>query len=606
MPHQVRMTIIEPDGKQHNIWTTKGKTVWEALEIIGWDTDGSCGGMGTCGKCKFRMTGGISELSPEERQHLIPEEIKGGQRLACLATIEGDYTLFIDYWQQDVRPKNGLLRYKPEGVSQSGVSNKDFFVPGPVEEMPIPIYDRIKKALPQYKLELNIENLNYLASLDRPGRPALELHAVVLDGDKVVHVGRQREMIYGMAIDIGSTSLFAALVNLETGALAAIASHTNMQRIYGEDIISRVNYAAGHQDGAAVLQRILINNLNSMIEELLTETGARFENIYRVTAVGNPVMLHLLTGLSTMGLGAAPYTGIFSEEMEIPAASLGLKVKPLCRLTILPQLGGFVGADTTACLLTLTPFRDTTYLLIDIGTNGEIILNHQGRQWAASAAAGPAFEGGAVSCGMRADHGAIDKVVADPDKLSFRVIGGGLPRGICGSGIIDLLSVLLENGYLDKMGIFTETAEQRFTMRAGENGQEIVLVEPEEMLSGSPLVLNQDDIRQLQLAKSAVRTAIDIMLNQAGIEYSRLDRIFLAGTFGSYLNPDSIINVGLIPPVDTEKIRNIGNAAAEGAVMVLLSPDLMREAALIKSRVQYIELAEQKEFQAIFLQNLNF
>jgi len=606
MPDQVKMTIVEPDGNKYSLWTIGGKTVWEALEIIGWDTGGSCGGIGTCGKCKFRITGRISELSISEREHLIPEEIRNGQRLACLAVIEGDFTLYIDYWQTDAKAKTTLLRQHPGTVSQSGISNKEFFIPGPLQELPVPIYDRIKKALAPYRLELSVDNLNYLASLDRPGRPALELHAVIIDEDRVQYVGRKHESLFGLALDIGSTSLFAALLDLETGETAAMASHSNMQRIYGEDIISRVNYAIEHEEGARALQRILINNLNSMIEEMLAEIGVKPINIYRLTAVGNPVMLHLLTGLSPVGFGTAPYTGIFAEEMEIPAINLGLNVNPLSKLILLPQLGGFVGADTTACLLTLSPLKDQTYLLIDIGTNGEIVLNHQGKMWATSAAAGPAFEGGAVGCGMRAGHGAIDKVFTDQEQLGFRVIGGGLPRGICGSGIIDLISELLKNNCLDKNGSFTEQAKLSFKMRTGEHGAEIILVEEKGTISGSPLVFNQDDIRQVQLAKSAIRTAIDLMLQKANINPAMLDNIYLAGTFGSYLDPANIVNIGMVPNIDASKMRNIGNAAAEGAIMALLSPAKLHEAALLKSKVQYMELAEQETFQTTFLKNLNF
>jgi uncharacterized 2Fe-2S/4Fe-4S cluster protein (DUF4445 family) len=479
-------------------------------------------------------------------------------------------------------------------------------VPGLQEEFPTPIYDRIKQALARYRLELSVENLNYLAALDRPGRPTLELHAVIIDETKVQYVGRRRELLMGLALDIGSTSLWAALLDLETGETIAMASHSNMQRIYGEDIISRVNYAIENEEGALALQRILINNLNSMIEEMLEETGTDPVNIYRVTAVGNPVMLHLLTGLSTIGFGAAPYIGIFSEELKITAANLGLKVNPLSQLIILPQLGGFVGADTTACLLTLSPFHDQTFLLIDIGTNGEIVLCHQGSMWAASAAAGPAFEGGAIGCGMRAGLGAIDKVVVEQGKLVFRVIGGGPPRGICGSGIIDLIAVLLRENCLDKNGIFTEKAKLSYNMRNGDHGAEIILLEGEGRLSASPLVLSQDDIRQVQMAKSAIRTAIDLMLQKANIAPSRLDNIYLAGAFGSYLDTINIIDIGLVPAADPGKIRNIGNAAAEGAIMALLSPAQLEAAATIKTKVQYIELAQQQEFQAIFLKNLSF
>lgn len=606
MPDQVKATIVEPDGNEHNLWTLKGQTVWEALEMMGWDTVGSCGGLGTCGKCKFRISGKISALTPGERERLIPEEIRNGQRLACLAQIEGDFTLFIDIWAKEGPVKTGLLRYRPGTVHDSRISNRDFYIAGPQKDAPAPIYDRIKNALGDVRLELSMANLNQLAGLDRPGRPAMELHAVIFDEQRVQYVGREREILYGLALDIGSTSLFAALIDLETGRVAAMASHSNMQRIYGEDIISRVNYAQEHKTGAMTLQRIVINNINSMIEDMLEETEVDPTNIFKLTAVGNPVMLHLLLGLTTTNLGRVPYIGLFSAALATSAADLGLKVNPLSQLNILPQLGGFVGADTTACLLALAPVASQTYLLLDIGTNGEIVINHRGSMWTTSAAAGPAMEGGAVSCGMRAGMGAIDRVWVEDGNLSFRVIGGGTPRGICGSGLIDLIAVLLQNSYLNGNGNITELAYLHLHTRNGERGAEIVLFEEAGNQSGLPLVFDQEDVRQLQLARSAIRTAIDILLNKAGIDAGQLDNIYLAGAFGSYLDPVSILNIGLIPSVDKDKIRNIGNAAAEGAIMALLDQDQFQVAELIKAKVQYVELAEQEEFQTLFLKNINF
>jgi uncharacterized 2Fe-2S/4Fe-4S cluster protein (DUF4445 family) len=606
MADQAKVTIVEPDGKEYSFWTLKGKSVWEVLEIIGWDTKGSCGGSGTCGKCKFRVAGGLSELSSSEREHLIPEEIRNGQRLVCIARVKGDFTLYIDYWQSGGNEKNRLLRYLPGNLSQSQVSSKPFLIPGRQKDFPIPIYDRIKGVLSPYRLEISIDNINYLIGLDRLGRPTLELHALVFDGDKVQYVGRQREVLYGLAIDIGSTSLFTALLDLETGQAVAMASQSNMQRIYGDDIISRVNYAMESEEGALTMHRILINNLNSMIEEMLGETTVIQDSIYKVTAVGNPVMLHFLLGLNTSGFGTAPYTGALSEEMQILASPLGLKVSRLAKLNILPQLGGFVGADTTACLLTLSPGENDKFLMIDIGTNGEIVVAYRGKMWAASAAAGPAFEGGAVSCGMRAGYGAIDKVLWVEGKLEFRVIGEGLPRGICGSGIIDLVAVLYKNDCLDGNGNFTEQAALQLELRTGQHGSEIILVRGEETLTGTPLIFNQEDIRQVQLARSAIRTAIDILLKKAGIDVHKLDNIYLAGAFGNYLDPASLLKIGLIPPVDVSKIRNIGNAAAEGAILALLSDDKHKEAATIKLRVQFVELAQQEEFQALYLKNINF
>ncbi len=604
MADYAKMTIVTPDSEEHIYWVQPGKTVWEAMEIIGWDTGGGCAGKGTCSKCKFRISGQISPISPGERERLMPEEVRNGHRLTCMTVIEGDLTLYIDFWLEGSDAKAGLFEYQPDTAGLP-VYNLEFFIPGMDKEVPIPIFDRLKKALPGYRLNLTPENLNYLAGLDRQGRPALELYGLVIDAGRVTKIGRPREKVLGLALDIGTTSLFAAVVDLENARVAAIAAHSNMQRIYGDDIIARVNHVREHDDGLAAMQRILINNINSMITDMTAKSGIDPNRIYKAVAVGNPVMLHFLSGVSTAGFEGAPYTGVFSETLSISLSDTGLQTNPACVTTMLPQLGGFVGADTTACLLTLQPYQAKTWLLLDIGTNGEIVLNHQGRMWAASAAAGPAFEGGAVTCGMRAGAGAIDRVSWIKDKLVPRVIGGSIPRGICGSGIIDLLSVLLNHGFIDRQGTFTDQAEAAFTSRISQRGREIILG-GDEGYAEPPLVFNQEDIRQVQLARSAIRTAIEIMMNQAGIDATRLDYIFLAGTFGTYVDPASITTIGVVPPVDLNKIKNIGNAAADGAIMALLSPEKIQAAEELKTRVKYIELALHQEFQDLFISNLDF
>jgi uncharacterized 2Fe-2S/4Fe-4S cluster protein (DUF4445 family) len=605
MADLAKVRVVEPDGTEFSFWAIKGITVWEALEMIGWDARGACGGAGTCGKCKFRLEGQISSPSNDEINHLIPEEIKSGQRLACLTYIEGDFSLYIDYWPGEVLPKSKLLQYHPYDISSCRVTRRKFFIPGHHPDTPVPIYDRIKHVLTEYHLELELANINHLNKLDRPGRPAIELNAVIFDDNKVKYISRHQEPVLGLAMDIGSTSLFGALLDLSTGDTIAMASQSNMQRIYGEDIISRVNYALEHENGHYDLQRILINNLNSMIDEIIGQTKYSCSNIYHLTAVGNPVMLHLFLGLNTSGLGRAPFTGVFTEAIEVPTAGLGLQVNQMSRLKILPQLGGYVGADTTACILSLPANEKKTYLLIDIGTNGELVLHHQGKMWASSAAAGPALEGGQISCGVRASEGAIDRIFLEEGKVAVRTIGGGKPRGICGSGIIELTALLLKTDCLDHMGILTDEASRIFQTRITSHGQELILA-TDGTSSNALLTFSQDDIRQVQLAKSAIRTAIDIMLVKAKINESQLDCIYMAGVFGSYLDPQSAIDIGLIPAVEINKIKNIGNAAAQGAIKALVADDSFAEADHIKSVVQCIELATEPEFQNLFINNLNF
>jgi uncharacterized 2Fe-2S/4Fe-4S cluster protein (DUF4445 family) len=324
-----------------------------------------------------------------------------------------------------------------------------------------------------------------------------------------------------------------------------------------------------------------------------------------MVAVGNPVMLHFLLNVDVMGFKAAPYAGLFSREMEYPAVKLNLKVNPHARLSLLPQLGGFIGADTTACLLSLPRSSNSSFLMIDLGTNCEIVLCHQDKIWAASAAAGPAFEGGNISCGIRAGSGAIDQVYISDGEMRFNTIGEKA-RGLCGSGIIDLVAVLLEAGFIDERGSFTARAYDHLNISEGQSGPEIILMPGEETDNNLPLVFTQQDVRQVQLAKGAVRTAIDILLRQARLQPGKLHDIYLAGTFGSYLRPANLLLIGMIPKVDLQIIKNIGNAAALGAIMALRDDVIYDEAAQIKKVVQCVELAEQSDFQKLFLENINF
>lgn len=605
MAEQCRVKVVEANASEHCFCTLAGKNVYQVLEMMGLDGGGSCAGKGNCGKCKVRVHGAISDMEAEEQEYLMPEEIKQGLRLACYSVVKGDITVYLDIMPTGHDAKSRVLKYKPNSPGHSGVDYKHIFIPGRLNDQAIPLYDRIQTALPEYILNLSPGNLNELNKIDRPGRPTLELYAVLFGRQEIRLVEREPGGLYGLALDLGTTSLYAALLDLETGAVLAMASQTNMQRIYGEDIISRITYAQKNNEAATALHTVLINNLNAMIDDILEESGLPAHRIFKISAVGNPVMIHFLLGLDVSGFGTAPFAGLFSSGFNIKAVDLGLNASTLAVLQILPQLGGFVGADTTGCLLTLPNRWQSTFLLIDIGTNGEIVLGHKGQLWASSAAAGPAFEGGALSSGMRAGAGAIERFYIRDDKIEFTTIGAGRARGICGSGIIDLLAVLLATGCINQEGNFTPQAASYFPMQEGSRGQEIVIISADETLTGAPVVLNQEDIRQVQLAKSAIRTAIDIMLGQARLKPADLEHIYFAGAFGSYLDAENLIRIGLLPPIDSNQVRNIGNAAAQGAILALMSTDSINEASKLKNKVAYIELADQTDFQDAFLNNLS-
>jgi uncharacterized 2Fe-2S/4Fe-4S cluster protein (DUF4445 family) len=601
MSEQVRFTAIGPEQKERGIWAIPGQNLREALALAGLDPGGTCGGRGTCGKCKVRIEGSSKPMDATERHKLLPDEIKAGERLSCFCTVEDSLIVTVDY-SETLPGLKAHPRFADLPVAEKQVEIKRIFLPGFDKQNPQPLFERLKAALPGLQMRIPPENFNELAALDRQGRPAMELYALVLGGREVRGLSREKQSAYGVALDLGTTSLQGILVDLSRGEVVAMASHTNLQRVYGQDIISRISYCLENREGLDNLHRILINGVDSIVEELCEKTDISPDKLFSFTVVGNPVMLHFLLRFQVGGFGSAPYCGLFTSDYWSSAATLGIKANPEAAVWLLPQIGGFVGSDLLAGLMTITSRTELRFLYIDIGTNGEILVGNRGGFWAASAAAGPAFEGGAIISGMRAAAGAIDRVRWQDGWLDFHTLGQIPARGICGSGIIDLVGCLLEADYLDANGIFTDAAGEKLTIRSGTRGAELLLYTQ----GGAEVIFNQDDVRQVQLAKSAIRTAIEILLDKAGLKLRDLDVVLLAGAFGSYIDPEQAIRIGLLPEVEPGIIKNVGNAAAQGAVMALFSPSYQETARTLSSRVQYVELAAHADFQRLFIKNINF
>lgn len=603
MSEPIRITMNTAGGQEQSIWAFPGQNLREVLSMAGWQPPGECSGRGTCGKCKVLVSGQVSPMDDAERSHLLAGEINRGERLACRCRIMGPLSVSL---AETVSPGHDPSVPVTIGnyADQRAVCRK-ILVPGRDADIPRPIHRRIKQALGEIEVVLPLETLEKLSRMDRQGRPALNLTALLWDG-KVRAIARQAPSAYGLALDLGSTSLFAALVDMSTGQVAAVSSQPNMQRVYGADIISRVSYCLDHDKGRDNLHQILINNINAMIEDLLKKTAAEADDIYEIVAVGNPVMLHLLLNLSVANFAKAPYQGLFVDEMILGAYSLPLRMNRGGDLVLLPQVGGFVGADTTACLLTLPQRDDSRFVLIDIGTNGEVVVGNQGRFWAASAAAGPALEGGCIRCGMRAMEGAIDWVDWNEEEgLVYRVIGSASPRGLCGSAVIALTAALLKAGWIDPYGTITDKAREQAVIRS-EDGEECFLLTRPENSAAAPITFSQEDIRQVQLAKAAIRVAIDLLLEQAGMTAAEIERIYLAGAFGHFLDPAHITALGMVPEVNLNRLIPIGNAAASGAISALLAISKRQEAIDLEKRVTCLELADQSGFQPAFMKHMNF
>ncbi len=602
MDELIKISVARDGLPTDSIWAYAEQSLWEALAANGLVSSAACAGQKVCGKCKLKVRGALQPPDDAERYLLLPEEVKAGIRLACHIPVGPGLEVCLEDMPL---ASSGFAIANTISLDEAMILHRKVYLPGFDPRHAVSIQERLQRAVPDLKLQLSATELNELYRLDRADRPVLELNALVDEQQRLIYAGKARQKIYAAALDIGTTSLVGMLVDLESNQTVATATMPNMQRIYGDDIISRLHYVMSHEDGLHTLQQVVINNINTILAKLANTCGSQTDRVYRVVAVGNPVMTHLLLGLNPAGLAQAPFCGIITADYRCGAAGLGLMVHPEAELEVPPQAGGFVGADALSGLLTLKEPVVRPYMFIDIGTNSEVILASAEGLWAASAAAGPAFEGAGVRCGMKAASGAIDHFEWQDDRLSYHVLGKASPRGMCGSALIDLLACLLEKGLLSAAGNLLES-ETGLASRQGDQGRELIVVPSREAFQGIPVVLSQEDLRRLQLAKGAVRAATEILLRESGIKTQSLKAVYLAGGFGSYLNADNAIKIGLLPQVRADIVKNIGHAAVRGAAAYLLSARARHKLEDLRQTVQTIALSEHPDFQPQFLRHMNF
>ena len=419
---------------------------------------------------------------------------------------------------------------------------------------------------------------------------------------------------YGLACDIGTTTVVVNLMDLTTGVVAGVEATLNGQAVFGADVIARIGYATTTPTGQAELQDKVVQTLNGLIDRILEKTGVDRKNIYEIMIAGNTTMQHLLLGVNAGAIAETPFIPAFEDNGRAVAGELGLHVHPRARLCTFPVIGGYVGGDIVAGILATGLDRDRrTRLLIDVGTNGEIVLGSNRRVVACSTAAGPAFEGAQMVCGMRAAPGAIEGVTITPDSVHLRVIGEEKPVGICGSGLIDLVAQLYLAGLLDENGKLVDREEALQSVspavadRLLQNGsQRSFVVATAAESGGAPVFITQRDIRELQYAKGAMASGIKILQRSLGIADDQIEQVMLAGSFGSYINPASARAIGLVPPVPVERIIAVGNTAGEGAKMAILSFRERDAALVIPGQVEYMELSAIGTFTDDFVDALPF
>jgi len=440
--------------------------------------------------------------------------------------------------------------------------------------------------LSDVKLDLPPESLTSAQRLQVEG---LETHVTV--NPAVLTPGA-----YGLAVDIGTTKLAVYLVRLETGETVAKAGAMNPQIAFGEDVISRIAYAGREPDGAKTLQKVLVETLNKLLAEMCAEAHVSTNSILDSVFVGNTTMHHLFAGLPVEQLGHAPFTPAITLPLTIPARELGLDLGPEAKAYVPPVIAGYVGADHIAMLLATDVWKSPRNLIaLDIGTNTEISLVANGKVTCCSCASGPAFEGAHIHAGMRAAPGAIERARWSDGKILWQSIGNLPPVGICGSGILDVVAALQDGRLVKPTGVFIKGA-----------GSELVLVPAAQTGLNRDLVITRKDVHEIQLAKSAIRVGVEILLQNAGLTYSNLDEFIVAGAFGTYLDLRSAVRTGMFPPLPLELFRQVGNAAGVGAKQMLVSVDKRREAETIAGQIGYVELTTQAAFTPLFMEHLCF
>ena len=411
---------------------------------------------------------------------------------------------------------------------------------------------------------------------------------------------------YGIAVDLGTTTIVAYLLDLSNGVQIAQVQSLNPQTAYGEDVISRITFASREIDGSKILQQRVINEFNHQITQLLERTDVNRNQISRITIVGNTAMHHLLLAADTGTLGRAPYQPSISGPTIMNPLQLGIQTKESSELYLPPNIAGFVGGDTVGFILSQRLDKvDDVVLGIDIGTNGEIVLSDHGKMYCCSAAAGPAFEGSTILHGMRGQKGAIEylSIIDKDDKPDISVIGQSSPRGLCGSAIVDVVAELHRTGIVDDSG---RMHKQSIRVQDDEkHGPSYVVVTKEENVQRNQIIFTQKDVRQVQLAKAAIQAGSALLLEAAGKDVSEIDRVLLAGAFGNYIRPESALAIGILPKVEVSQIIPVGNAAGEGAKGLLLSKKSRDLAEKLVTETQYIELSSQEKFQEIFLKSIS-
>lgn len=589
--------IFKAENKKISV--PDGTSISDAAEQAGVILSTVCGGLGTCRKCIVQ---------------LLPGEI---DVLACQYLVNEDITVSVPFAERHFEHRK-ISEHPDLGVTADPSVAKLF-----LEDLPCDL-DQLKRVLQKKMPGIHVsidEEIEDQLRLMEPGNGITVVYRKVIssfDDSRSIELlllesSNTTSVLYGVAVDIGTTTVVLRLFNLNNGMALATAAVANPQISRGDDVISRITFAS-NDEGLRVLHDVIVNCLNSLIDEVCNEAKIDKTSIYEACIAGNTTMNHLFLELPVKQLGEAPYKAFSLDAHDLYASGISLDINPLGNVHTIENIAGFVGADTTAAAIAVKMESiEKMSLLVDIGTNGELVLGTRDKLYAASCAAGPALEGARIGQGSRAVAGAIEGIEIGPDDILLEIIGSDVAKTLCGSGLIDAMAVVLDLGVVDETGRFVDKEElveklpQKILDRiTTKNDAPAFVLAANEDNDADAVLFTQKDVRETQLAKAAIRAGIVFLQRKIGVSDSQIDQVLLAGAFGNYIDRKSALRIGLLPAVGIEKVHFVGNAAATGSQMVLINKDSRKAAGELVKIIEYVEIANEMEFQMVFADALMF
>ena len=604
-------------GNENKIFhVPEGISLSDALKRQGFLLETPCNGKGICGKCRVLIHNSVPYTS-EEKTHLSPSDINKGVHLSCMVKVYDNLEISLN---TDQRNSSIVTDANISETIGRPVVRKTFV------NLPRPSISDQRSDDVRFISSFNENNLysgfqsfslSFLRELpDILREKDFDITIIDISGSVTgVESGNTVSKNFGVAVDIGTTTLAAYLYDLNTGKQMAVSSKLNPQKKYGADVISRIEYSSKGKENQAEMALIIRNALNDLIQQLVTAAGIHHTDIYAVTLSGNTTMLHLLLELPSANIASAPFIPVLLSGLTLKPCDLELNINPKGRLFVLPSVSAYIGSDTTAAVLSTGMHKNTEIsLLIDIGTNGEIVIGNNSFLYACSTAAGPAFEGANISCGIGSVDGAISAVsIADNGTLKIDTIGGYKPIGICGSGLIDAVACMLKIGVMDETGRILDDEELPDNAKIYSNRlikinnqKAFLLVRASNTIHGENIYISQKDIRELQNAKAAIAAGINILIDEIRSDVDDIKNVYLSGGFGSFINIDSAITIGLLPKDLSERTKPVGNAAGAGAIYTLLSAENLSDICAIAKQIKYLELSARLDFTYQYTENMFF